>query len=143
MVNLATARSIIQAALQMAREREYLPLVVVVLDAGGHIVALEREDGASIHRPEVAIGKASGALAMGLGSRELASRAQQNPAFVSALMGIFPHGLVPVPGGVLIRVSGDGGEVLGAVGISGDTSDNDEACAVHGIESAGLVADPG
>lgn len=140
MVNLATARSIIDASLQLAHDRNYLPLAVVVLDAGGHLVALERQDGASIHRPEVAIGKASGALAMGLGSRELARRASANPAFVSALMSIFPNGLVPVPGGVLIHAPGGEGLPLGAVGISGDTSDNDEACAVHGIESTGLVA---
>jgi uncharacterized protein GlcG (DUF336 family) len=140
MVNLATARSIIAESLQLARDRNYLPLAVVVLDAGGHLVALEREDGASINRPEVAIGKASGALAMGLGSRELARRAAANPAFITAVMGIFPKGLVPVPGGVLIRAPGEDGLVLGAVGISGDTSDNDEECAVRGIEAAGLVA---
>jgi uncharacterized protein GlcG (DUF336 family) len=143
MVNLAAARSIIEASLKLARERNFQPLAIVVLDGGGHLVALEREDGASINRPEVAIGKASGALGMGLGSREIARRASANPAFVSALMSIFPHGVVPVPGGVLIRPPGGEGLAIGAVGISGDTSDNDEACAVHGIETAGLVAETG
>jgi uncharacterized protein GlcG (DUF336 family) len=117
------------------------PLAVLVLDAGGHAVAFEREDGASNLRFQIADGKAYGALGMGIGSRALFERARQAPSFVQAVNGAFGGRLVPVPGGVLVR-DGDGA-LIGAVGISGDNSDNDEAAAVAGIEAAGLTADTG
>jgi uncharacterized protein GlcG (DUF336 family) len=117
------------------------PLTVVVLDAGGHVVAAEREDGSSNLRFEIAFGKANAALAMGLGTRALMKRAEQQPYFVQAMNGLAGGRFVPVPGGVLIR--GDDGASIGAVGISGDTSDNDEICALAGIAAAGLTGDPG
>jgi uncharacterized protein GlcG (DUF336 family) len=108
---------------------------------GGHLVAFKRQDRSDILRPEIAQGKAWGALGMGLGGRALAQRAQMAPAFFTSLASASQGRLIPVPGGVLIRAGDD--EILGAVGISGDYPDNDEACAVYGIEQAGLIADPG
>ena len=101
-----------------------------------------RQDGSSIMRPRIATGKAYGAVAVGAGSRWLDANAQTRPHFMQALNGAAGGGIVPVPGGVLIR-DGEGGEILGAVGITGDTSDNDEACAIAGIQAAGLQADGG
>lgn len=140
MIDLETARSVIAATRSSAREKGLKPLTVVVLDAGGHVVAVEREDGSSIKRYEIAFGKAHGALALGMGSRSLMARAEQQPYFIAAATSAIGGALVPVPGGVLARDSG--GALLGAVGVSGDTSDNDEAAAVAGLESAGLVAQP-
>ena len=117
------------------------PLTIAVLDAGGAVVALERSDGSSRMRPEIATGKANGAIALGMGSRAIFRRAQEQPYFIQSMNALAGGTLVPVPGGVLIR--GEGGEILGAVGITGDTSDNDETCAVAGIESVGLEPDPG
>lgn len=141
-LSLDEARSIIAGAFARAAELGLSPLAVVVLDAGGHIRAIERQDGASIHRPEIAMGKAYGALAMGLGSRSLADRVKERGAvFLDAVNGMLGGRLVPVPGGVLVR---DGaGRIIAAVGISGDASDRDEDCAVAGIESVGLRADTG
>lgn len=140
-LTLDQAARLVDAALAEARSRALAPLCVVVLDTGGHALVLKREDGASISRPEIATAKAAGCLALGFGGREIARRAQAMPAFVAALNSILPKGILPVPGGVLIR---DGeGHLLGAVGISGDTSDHDESCALAGIEAAGLVADTG
>jgi uncharacterized protein GlcG (DUF336 family) len=141
MLSLDQASLIVDAAMEAGRARDLHPLCVVVLDAGGHALALKRDERASISRPEIATAKAAGCLGMGFGGREMAKRAQAVPAFVAALNGIFPKGILPVPGGVLIRASD--GTLVGAVGISGDTSDNDEICAVAGIEAAGLVADTG
>ena len=141
-LNLATACAIIAVTFERRRASGYQPFAVAVLDAGGHLIAVEREDGASYLRPTIAIGKASGALAMGFGSRELARRAERTPAFVQALTQMTGGGLVPVPGGVLVRAAADS-PAIGAVGVSGDTSDHDEECAVHAIGSAGLTADPG
>ena len=140
-VTLAQARKIIASAFEEAARLKLKPLAVVVLDDGGHSVAFERQDGASAMRFKIAHGKAYGAIAMGLGSRTLFERAQAQPYFVSAMNSLADGALVPVPGGVLIR-DGDG-TLLGAVGVTGDNSDNDESCAVVGIEAAGLVADPG
>jgi uncharacterized protein GlcG (DUF336 family) len=112
-----------------------------VLDAGGHLLAFKREDGASIMRPQIAQGKAWGTLGMGFGGREFARRAAAAPAFIAALTDVSEGRVIPVPGGVLIR-GGDGG-IIGAVGISGDVSEQDEACAVQGIKSAGLSPDTG
>lgn len=140
-VTLAQASTIVDAALRTAREMNLAPLTVAVLDAGGHLVAFKREDRSGILRYEIACGKAWGALGMGFGSRTLFERAAHTPQFFNALYAASGGRMVTVPGGVLIRDGG--GDVVGAAGISGDTSDNDEACAVAGIKAAGLTADPG
>ncbi|WP_223487717.1 GlcG/HbpS family heme-binding protein [Pseudomonas sp. A-RE-19] len=134
-VNLATQ------ALSAGRAVSAAPLTVAVLDAGGHLITLQREDGASLLRPQIAIGKAWGAIALGKGSRLLAQDAQQRPAFFAALNSLGQGSVVPAPGGVLIR--DQDGSVLGAVGISGDLSDVDEQCAISAIEAQGLRADAG
>ena len=140
-ISLDTARTIIAAAREHSAGAGFKPLTVVVLDAGGHVVAVEREDGASNKRFEVAFGKAHGALALGTGSRALMGRAEQQPYFIAAVTSAVGGALVPVPGGVLVR-SADGA-LVGAVGVTGDTSDNDEMAAVAGIEAAGLTAETG
>jgi uncharacterized protein GlcG (DUF336 family) len=140
-LTLALASTIVDKALEKGRERRFKPLTVAVLDPGGHLVALKRDDGSGILRAEIAIGKAWGPLGMGFGGREFARRATAQPSFIAALIGASGGRIVPAAGGVLIRSAA--GEILGAVGISGDNSENDELCAIHGIESAGLVADPG
>jgi uncharacterized protein GlcG (DUF336 family) len=144
-LTLLQATTIVESALKKGRELSLAPLAVAVLDAGGHLKAFAREDGAGIVRPQIAIGKAWGALGMGLGSRTLARRvAEQGPqqqAFFAALNAMSEGRVVPAAGGVLIRDSG--GAVLGAVGISGDVSDKDEACALAGVAAARLVADAG
>jgi len=140
-ITLEQARTIIAAALAKASDAGLKPLAVVVLDAGGHTTAFERQDGASAMRFKLAHGKAYGAIAMGLGSRALYERAQDQPYFIDAMNALADGALVPVPGGVLIR---DGeGTLVGAAGVTGDNSDNDEMCAIAGVEAAGLVADTG
>src|SRR6266700_2615650 len=104
---------------------------------GGHLLCLKREDGSGIMRPQIAIGKAWGSLGMGFGSREVARRAAEHPTFFGALFDVSGGRMLPAPGGVLVRTAE--GELLGAVGVTGDNSDNDELCALHGIEAAGLV----
>ncbi|SDU39179.1 heme-binding protein [Stappia sp. ES.058] len=141
-LTLSVSEKIIKAAFAKGADLSLKPLTVAVLDAGGHLLALMRQDGSSIMRPQIATGKAYGAIAVGAGSRWLDANAQTRPHFVQALNGAAGGGIVPVPGGVLIR-DGEGGEILGAVGITGDTSDNDEACAIAGIQAAGLQADGG
>lgn len=136
-MTLSRANTICTATLAMGRERSFMPLVVAVLDAGGHLVAFQREDGSGILRFDIAFGKAWGALGMGFGSRELFNRTQANPTFMATLAAVSQGRLVPVPSGVLIEESG---RVIGAVGVSGDVSDNDELCALAGIAAAGLVA---
>jgi uncharacterized protein GlcG (DUF336 family) len=140
-VTLTQASTIVDIALKSARDLKQMPQTVVVLDAGGHVVAAKREDGSGIVRYEIAVGKAYGALGMGWGSRTMMERAAQNPNFLTAIVAASGGRLVPNPGGVLIRNAG--GQVIGAVGISGDTGDNDEICAIAGIEAAGLKADAG
>ena len=140
-LTLDVASRIVDAALAAAHAQSLQPLAVVVLDAGGHDVVLKREDGCGILRVDIARGKAWGALGMGLGSRDLGRRAEQNPRFFAALAATSGGRVIPNPGGVLIR--DDDGRVVGAVGISGDTSDRDEACAVTGVQAAGFAADPG
>ena len=140
-VTLAQASQIIDAALAKGRELSLLPLTVVVLDAGGHKVALKREDGSGIARVEIATGKAWGGLGMGFGSRELFDRAAKMPHFVGAYAVASGGRMMPAAGGVLILESRQ--KVIGAVGISGDTSDNDEICAVAGIEAASLTPKTG
>lgn len=136
-LDLETARTIVSAARAHGRGHDFKPLTVVVLDAGGHVVAVEREDGSSTRRFEIAHGKAHGAISLGLGSRALMARAEQQPYFIAAATSAVGGSLVPVPGGVLVR--DPAGALLGAVGVSGETSDNDEAAAVAGVEAAGLT----
>ncbi|KLU24749.1 GlcG protein [Caballeronia mineralivorans PML1(12)] len=140
-LSLSLASRIVDLALEKARAIDCKPLTVAVLDTGGHLLVLKREDGSGILRPQIAIAKAWGVLGMGLGGRTLAERATAAPAFFSALGDISGGRMAPVPGGVLLRDGG--GNLLGSVGISGDTSDTDETCAVFAIESSGLKADPG
>ena len=137
---LDVARKILDVALATGIEKKLKPLVVTVLDARGCVKITAAQDGTSLMRAEIAHGKAYGALAMGMGSRALFQRAQEQAYFIDAANTLAQGRMVPVPGGVLIQ---DGGKLLGAVGISGDTSDNDEACAIAGIEAAGLKANPG
>jgi uncharacterized protein GlcG (DUF336 family) len=137
---LADARAIIDAAFDFAAAQALLPLAVAVLDGGAVTVAALRQDGASVMRTEIAHAKAWGALAMGLPSRAIAERLREHPGFVNALATISHGRFAPVPGGVLILDEND--EAIGAVGISGDTADQDEACALAAITAAGLRSDP-
>ena len=139
-LTLDVARKILDSALAKAVEKKLKPLVVTVLDARGCVKIAAAQDGTSLLRSEIAHGKAYGALAMGMGSRALFQRAQEQANFIGAVNTLAQGRMVPVPGGVLIQ---SGGFLLGAVGISGDTSDNDEACAIAGIEAAGLKANAG
>lgn len=136
-LTLDKARTIIAAARERGREREFMPLTVVVLDNGGHLIAMEREDGSGIVRQQVAQGKAWGALGIGVSSRTVGARNQGRDAFMAGVAAASDGRFIPVPGGVLIVHEG---QVIGAVGISGDTSDADEECAVAGVEAAGYHA---
>jgi uncharacterized protein GlcG (DUF336 family) len=138
-LSLEQALQIIHGALQKGRETGCDSLSVAVLDAGGHLVAFMRQDESGILRPEIAIGKAYGALGFGAGSRELK---EKNPVFLSAVAAASRGRMIPVPGGVLIR-SPETGHIIGAVGISGDTADKDEAAAIAGIQLSGLRAEAG
>ena len=140
-LKLAHADTIINTALAEARQLKLAPLAVAVLDAGGHVIACKREDGAGIVRFDIAYGKAWGALGMGFGTREITARAEKFPAFITSLYAISQGRAVPSPGGVLVL--DEDGEVIGAVGVSGDTGDNDELCALAGIKAAGFGAAPG
>ena len=137
-MKLEIARQLIAETRAAGERRGLKPLSVVVLDAGAQVRAFEREDGASNARFEIAFGKANGALALGLGSRALMARAEQQPYFIDAVAGAIGGSLIPVPGGVLVQTQE--GELIGAVGVTGDSSDNDEAAAVDAITAAGLVA---
>ncbi len=139
-ITLAKACNIVDAALAKGHEKKLLPLTVVVLDAGGHMVALKREDGSGIARVEVATAKAWGGLGMGFGSRELFDRGSKFPHFVTAYTAVTGGRAMPAAGGVLIV---ENGKIIGGVGISGDTSDNDEMSAIAGIEAAGFTAKTG
>jgi uncharacterized protein GlcG (DUF336 family) len=140
-LTLAEADTIIDAALAKARSMDLGKLTVVVLDDGGHPIAMKREDGSEFLRPTIATAKAWGALGMGLASRVLFERSQKMPVFVTALTNLSDGKLIALPGGVIIRESD--GSILGAVGVSGDASEPDEVCAVAGVEAAGLQADIG
>jgi len=137
-MKLDPARELIAGVRAAGQRRGLAPLSVAVLDAGGQLRAFEREDGASNARFEIAFGKANGALALGIGSRALMARAEQQPYFVDAVARAIGGALIPVPGGVLVYSTG--GELLGSVGVTGDSSENDEAAAVEAIEAAGLRA---
>ena len=140
-LTLDLAQKLVAAALAHARQHRLKPLVVVALDARGAVKAAAAEDGTSLKRFEIAHGKAHGALALGMGSRSIGKRAVDQPSFVAAVSHVVSGSLVPVPGGVL--VFDDAGALAGAVGASGDTSDNDEAAVLAGLAAVGLEGDPG
>jgi uncharacterized protein GlcG (DUF336 family) len=140
-LTLEQAACIVDRALERAAELKLKPMSVAVLDGGGHLVAFKRQDRSGILRPNIAYGKAWGALGMGAGGRALAQRAQAAPAFFTALAGASYGRVIPVAGGVLVLDPNR--DIIGAVGVSGDLPDNDENCAVYGIERAGLAAGTG
>ena len=135
-LSLDQAQAIIAGALDKARELELKPLTVAVLDPGGHLIAFAKQDNSSLLRQQIALGKAAGALGLGISSRTIGNVAADRPLFIAAVGTMSPNGLVPGPGGVIVD-DGSGG-VAGAVGISGDTGDNDETCVLAGIAAAGL-----
>lgn len=135
-ITLEQAQAIVAGALKEGRSLGLKPISVAVLDAGGHLVAFAREDNSSNLRPQIATAKASGALALGVSSRAVGEMAIERPTFINAAAGLNPAGIVPAAGGVLIRNSA--GEIVGAVGVTGDSSDNDELCGQAGITAAGL-----
>lgn len=141
MLTLSQAQAILAAALAHARKAGFKPLAVAIVDSRGAQKAFAAEDGTSLKRGEIALGKAHGAVALGIGSRALHKMALERPYFIEAATHAIGGSLVPVPGGALIRDAA--GTLLGAVGISGDTSDNDEAAALAGIEAVGLKAETG
>ncbi len=141
-LTLAHANAIVDAALAAGKEHSMMPLTVAVLDAGGHLVALQREDGSGILRVEVARGKAWASLGMGAPSRLLRDRlSPERQYFITGLVGASDGKFICVPGGVLIYAE-KGGPVIGTVGISGDTSDKDEFAAIAGVKAAGLIPNP-
>lgn len=139
-MELAVAQKIVEAALAYAVEHRLKPLAIGVLDVRGALKAYAAQDGTSLKRGEIALGKANGAIAMGMGSRALFKRAEQQPFFIAAATAAVGGSLVPVPGAVLIKQDG---VLVGVIGISGDTSDNDEAAALAGIAAAGLAGETG
>lgn len=140
MITLGQAERIVDETFNRATGLGAAPLAVAVLDGGGNVVVLKRADGAGVLRASIALAKAGGAVGMGLNSRELARRAENQPIFFSSLASVSEGRFAPAAGGVLIR--DDTGVVLGVVGVSGDTSDMDEACAIAGVLAAGLQPDP-
>jgi uncharacterized protein GlcG (DUF336 family) len=139
-VDLAVASTIIETALRIARSRNLRPMTIAVLDSGGDLVAYKREDGTGIRRYDVVIGKAFGSLVMNRSSREIGKIADRAPVFIQSLSTATQGRLVPTPGGVLIK--NRAGQIIGAVGSSGDEADADEACAIEGIRAAGLIPEP-
>ena len=140
-LDLLTATDLASRAICLARQAGFKPMAAAVLDSAGHPLAVLRDEHASFLRPQIATGKARGCLGMGFGGRELARRAQAMPAFFDAINSLTGGEVIPVAGGVLIRNAQ--GQLIGAIGISGDTSDNDERCAVQAIDQVGLIADTG
>lgn len=134
-LTLAQANAIANATLAKGRELGLKPLCVAVLDKGGHLIALQREDGASNLRPQIAMAKASGSLGLGVSSRTIGEMAAERPTFIASLASLTDAEIIPAAGGLLIKA---GDAVIGAVGVTGDTSDNDETCAAAGIAAAGL-----
>ncbi|MFZ5960829.1 GlcG/HbpS family heme-binding protein [Pseudomonas knackmussii] len=141
LLDFERAAQLAASTLRHARELGVRPLAAAVLDAAGHPLAMLRDEQASFLRPQIATGKARGCLGMGFGGRELARRAQAMPAFFDAINSLTGGEVIPVPGGILLR--DETGRLLGAIGVSGDTSDNDERCALLAIEEIGLHADTG
>ena len=139
-LSLEAARRIVRGAMERGAEMGLKPLSVVVLDAGGHVIAFERGDGASPGRFGIAQGKAYGAVMLGMAGRAQMARAEQQAYFMAAVNGVYDGKVVPVPGGILVLDKK--GAVMGAVGVTGDTSDNDQEAGVAGIEAAGLAAQP-
>lgn len=137
-ITLAHANAVIAGALAKGAALGLKPLSVAVLDPGGRLMAFQRQDGSSILRPEIAVGKAAGALALGVSSRKIAEMAVERPAFVAALGQIAGAGVIPAAGGIIVVDAA--GRPIGAVGVTGDTSDNDEVCALAGIQAADLRA---
>jgi uncharacterized protein GlcG (DUF336 family) len=140
-LTLGQAQDVLAGALSAARGKNLSPLAIVVLDQRGALKAAAAEDGVSLLRWRIALAKAHGAIGLGIGSRKVSQMAVERPHFVAAVGALSESGMVPVAGGVLIRDVHH--HLIGAVGISGDTSDNDEAVAVTAIAGAGLSADPG
>lgn len=140
-IDLDTATRIVDATLAKGRAMGFLPLTAVVLDDGGTVKAMKREDGASLMRPDIALAKAWGCLGFGVGNRVLHGRSETTPVFVNSLIEMSGGRVSPMPGGVLIRNAD--GRIVGALGVTGDTADNDEICAVAGVEAAGLSPDTG
>ena len=140
-LSLSKANKIVREALKKGREQSMKPLTAVVLDAGGHMIAMQREDNSSVLRPQIAQGKAFGCIAVGMGARWLNAQAETRPHFLEGLSNVSGGKIVPVPGGVLIKTKA--GEIIGAVGVTGDTSDNDEIAAIAGVEAALYIADTG
>lgn len=138
-ISAGKARSIIRKALAKGNEMGLKPLSVVILDAGGHVKAFEREDGAAPGRFAIAHGKAYGSVMLGMAGTAQMARAEQQAYFMAAVNGVYGGQVVPVPGGVLVRDKR--GNVIGAVGVTGDTSDNDVIAAMAGIEAAGLTGE--
>lgn len=137
-MNLKLATTLIASALEHARHLKLKPISAAVVDGGGHLVAFQREDGSSNLRPQIALAKATSALALGVSSRQIGEMASERPTFVASLGALSRDGIVPAAGGVIVCASD--GAPIGAVGITGDTSDNDEACGLHAIAAAGLRA---
>src|SRR6185503_6140411 len=137
---LAVAEQIVDGALKAGADAGLLPLTVAVLDVGGHVVLLKRQDGSGNLRADIAIGKAAGALGMGISSRTIRDRLKDRPAFQGAIAAASDGRFIPVPGGVLVL--NEMGEAIGAVGISGDASDKDEYAALTGVHLAGLKTHP-
>jgi uncharacterized protein GlcG (DUF336 family) len=138
-LNLAKCRKIVRAAFAKGRELEMQPLAIIVLDSGGNVLAFERQDGAPVGRFQIAQGKANAAVMMGVPSSKLRERAEKQPYFMDALNGAYDGRFVPVPGGVLVKDKK--GTIMGAVGVTGDTSENDALCAIAGIEAATFIAE--
>ena len=138
-ISLDTARALISATIAKGRAEGFKPLSVVVLDTGGHLKAFEREDGASPGRFGIAHGKAYGSVMLGMAGTAQMARAEQQAYFMAAVNGVYGGQVVPVPGGVLVRDKR--GNVIGAVGVTGDTSDNDVVAAMAGIEAANLIGE--
>lgn len=139
-LSLAQAEAIAAGVLAAGHQHGLLPLSVAVLDAGSQIVLVKREDGCGVLRCDIALGKAAGALGMGIPSRTIRDRLKDRPAFQSAIAAAADGRFIPVPGGVLILDAN--GAAIGAVGVSGDTSDKDEFVAIEGIRAAGMLPDP-
>jgi uncharacterized protein GlcG (DUF336 family) len=136
-ITLAQANAIIAGAFAKGADAGFKPLSVAVVDAGGHLIAFARQDGASFARAQIATGKAAGALALGVSSRKVGAMAEERPWFVGAFAASAPHPVIPAAGGVIVV---EGGAFAGAVGVTGETSDNDEIAALAGIAAAGLTA---
>lgn len=135
-ITLETANQIISAVFAEGAALGLKPLSVAILDAGGHLIAFQRQDGASLLRAQIAIGKAGGALALGVSSRAIGTMAAERPSFVASLGSISPWGVIPAAGGVI--AADQQGAIVGAIGVTGDTSDNDEICALAALAATNL-----